>query len=144
MITSKQAFSFFGTPDVKMERKHMVLWDVPEDINLAIPALPNKIYCNKLLVKHLEAAFRCIIKNGLAKEIKTWDGCFNIRKIKGSSSWSLHSWGLGIDINASWNRLGNKPTMNMKVVKCFTDNNFYWGGNFSRKDGMHFELNINL
>ena len=54
---------------------------------------------------------------------------------------SLHSWGIAIDVNAFENGLNMTPKLSPGFVKCFTDNGFYWGGNFKRKDGMHFELN---
>lgn len=143
MITSKQCLDKFGEPTPKFESKWMVLWDVPQEINDAIPALPNKIYCNKLLVTPLENAFRCLIQRGLHTELKTWDGCFNIRKKRGLASMSLHSWGIAIDLNAAWNGLGKTPTLSKEFVKCFTDNAFEWGGHWKgRPDGMHFQMTI--
>lgn len=150
MATSKECLIKYGIPyddqattvneNTKFESKFMTLWDVPQDINLAIPVIPNKIYCNKDIVIPLEKAFRNIISKGLSKEIKTWDGCFNIRNKRGLSSLSLHSWGIAIDINAAWNGLGKKPTMSKELVQCFKDAGFTWGGDWTRLDGMHFEL----
>lgn len=140
MATPKQALAKFGEPTPAFERKHMTLWDVPQDINDALPALPNKIYCNKLMVEPLENSFRNLMIRGHAKELKTWDGCFNIRKARGLASISMHSWGIAIDVNAAWNGLGKKPTMSKGFVKCFTDNGLAWGGTWKRMDGMHFEL----
>lgn len=140
MVTSKQCLERFGEPDINFERKHMILWDVPQEINNALPALPNKIYCNKLLVSPLESALRNVINRGLAKELKTWDGCFNVRKKRGLSSMSLHSWAIAVDLNAAWNQLGKKPTLSKEFVKCFTDVGLDWGGVWARRDGMHFQL----
>jgi len=140
MVTSKDCIEKYGEPDINMERKHMELWDIPDDINEAIPEIPNKLYCNKDLIEPLEKALRNIIDRGLACYIHTWDGCFNIRKKRGLLSLSLHSWGIAIDINAAWNGLGKIPKMPKELVKCFTDAGFEWGGTWSRKDGMHFQL----
>lgn len=137
MITSKQAYAILGDPSAN-EAKFMTLWDVPN--NLRIDALPKRIYCNKLLVQPLWKALLAVSENGLQGQIKTWDGCFNIRKKRGASTSSLHSWGLAIDINAAWNGFGKTPTMSKELVKCFTDNGFDWGGTWSKKDGMHFQL----
>lgn len=153
MITSKQCLLKYGLPyddtitttvneNTKFEGKWMILWDVPQDINIAIPVIPNKIYCNKDLVSPLEKAFRNIITRGLSNEIKTWDGCFNIRLKRGLNSLSLHSWAIAIDINAAWNGLGKIPTMSKELVQCFKDAGFEWGGDWSRLDGMHFQLEI--
>lgn len=140
MVTSGDCVRKYGKPDVNMERKHMTLWNVPADIRRAIPEVPNRIYCNKDLVKPLEQALRNVIDRGLECHIMTWDGCFNIRLMRGGSSWSLHSWAIAIDINAAWNGLGKEPQMPMALVECFTDAGFDWGGTWTRKDGMHFQL----
>lgn len=115
-----------------MERKHLELWDIPDDINRAIPELPNRLYCNKDLKGPLEKAFRNLIDRDLACHIMTWDGCFNIRKKRGASSMSLHSWAIAIDINAAWNAFGAVPQMPAEVVKCFTDAGFDWGGTWTK------------
>lgn len=140
MVTSIQCINKYGTPNNQMEFKHMVLWDIPATINIAIPALPNKIYCNRDLKAPLLKAFQNIILRGLASEVKTWDGCFNIRKKRGGSSMSLHSWAIAVDLNAAWNGFGQTPQMKAALVKCFTDAGFEWGGNWFKKDGMHFQL----
>ena len=143
MVTSKDCIKKYGKPNNAMEYKHLMLWDVPAYINKAIPALPNKIYCNRDLVKPLQEAFKNVIKRGLTKEIKTWDGCFNIRLKTGSKikdDWSTHSWAISIDINAAWNGWKQQPQMSPELVKCFTDAGFDWGGFWNTKDGMHFQL----
>lgn len=149
MVTSSDCLKKYGIPyddvattvneNTKFEGSWMMLWDVPQDINLAIPAIPNRIYCNKDLAPMLERALRNVIERGLTDEIKTWDGCFNIRNKRGLSTLSIHSWALAIDINAAWNGLGKEPTMSKELVKCFTDAGFEWGGLWKRKDGMHFQ-----
>lgn len=140
MVKSKDCIAKWGNPSNFNEGLFMTLYDIPEWINKCIPELPNRVYCNKLLVEPLEKALNNVIDRGLQDEIKTWDGCFNIRKKRGLRSWSLHSWGVAIDINAAWNGLGKEPQMSKELVKCFTDAGFEWGGNWSRKDGMHFQL----
>lgn len=140
MVTSNDCLKKYGYPDLTMERNHMQLWDIPEEINQAIPELPNRLYCNSDLVKPLNEALNNIIERDLACDIWTWDGCFNIRVKKAGKSLSLHSWGIAIDINAGWNGFNQLPTMSDKLVACFTDAGFDWGGNWSKPDGMHFQL----
>lgn len=135
MVTSAQALKKYGDPTLE---KNMVVWDVPTELEIGV--IPKKIYCNKDLVKPLEQAFRNLISRGFVKELKTWDGCFNIRKKRGLASMSLHSWGIAIDVNAAWNGLGKTPVLSAGFVKCFTDAGFDWGGTWTRKDGMHFQL----
>jgi len=136
MVTSKDCLKKYGPPD---KEAWMTLWDVPSDLEIGV--IPKRIYCNKDLVAPLERAFRNLISTGRVKELKTWNGVFQIRKIRGRTSMSLHSWGIAVDVNASWNPLGGKSTLSPEFVKCFTDAGFFWGGNFqNRKDPMHFEL----
>jgi hypothetical protein len=135
MVTSAQALKKYGAPEKEL---HMTLWEIPA--HLWVDTLPKKIYCNKDLVKPLLSAICELHATGHIKEFKTWDGCFNIRKKRGLTSSSLHSWGIAIDVNASTNALGANPTLSSGFVKCFTNNGFEWGGTWRRKDGMHFQL----
>lgn len=109
MITQKDCFNAFGDPFTREdEGKYMVMWDVPS--NLEIGVIPKKIYCNKIMIPALTKAFTNLIERGLVKELKTFDGCFNIRIIRGYekkydyyvkkglldkalSLISIHSWG---------------------------------------------------
>lgn len=149
MITPAQARARFGDPGVS-EGNYMTVWAVPADIRsslahvrfsaLGTNGFPGKIYMNKGLQAPLDAALRNVIGRGFGPEMKTWDGCYIIRNARGLSSWSLHSWGLAIDVNAATNRLGAKPTLSSGFVKSFTDVGFDWGGIWTRADGMHFQL----
>jgi hypothetical protein len=138
MITQEQALKKFGRPDdVHNEARCMTFYHPPA----GIPAIPRRIYCNRELVKPLDAALKEIELRGMANLIKTWDGCFAIRPIRGTTgTWSMHSWGLAFDINAKTNGLGQEPTMPPQLVEVFKRHGFEWGGDFKRKDGMHFEL----
>jgi hypothetical protein len=135
MITSAQCLKVIGPPELE---KDMVVFDVPTHLEMGV--IPKKVYCNKRMVGPLTQAFQNIINRGLVTQLKTWDGCFNIRKKRGAGSPSLHSWGLAIDINAAWNGFGKPPTMSKELVKCFTDAGFDWGGVWGKPDGMHFQL----
>ena len=135
MVTSSQALAKYGEPELE---RFMVLWDVPAELEIGV--IPKKLYCNRDIIKPLEQAFKNLISRGYALELKTFDGCFNIRKKRGLNSLSLHSWGIAVDVNAAWNQLNKKPTLSPGFIKCFTDAGFNWGGNFTRIDGMHFEL----
>jgi hypothetical protein len=135
MVTSAQALKKYGDPT---KEAHMTIWDIPTE--LEVGPVPKRLYCNRDLVKPLNLALQNMIVRGYVKDLKTWDGCFNIRKKRGLNSASLHSWGIAIDINAAWNGLGKEPTMSKGLVQCFLDAGFEWGGTWTRKDGMHFQL----
>lgn len=110
-------------------------------INSATQTPTTKIYCNKDIQDPLVSALVMIKANGLLGELKTFDGCFSIRSIRGEPGLlSAHGYGIAIDINAAANPLGGPSTLSPELVKCFTLNRFTWGGTFSRCDPMHFTL----
>jgi hypothetical protein len=135
MVTSAQALKKYGDPT---KESSMTVWDIPDHLEVGV--IPKKLYCNKDMIAPLSQAFTNLISRGKVNELKTFDGCFNIRKKRGLSSMSLHSWGIAIDVNAAWNQLNMTPTLSPEFVKCFTDAGFDWGGTWTRKDGMHFQL----
>ena len=139
MVTSAQCLKKWGDPTVVTnEMKYMTVWDVPTHLEIGV--IPKKLYCNKLIVAPLIQAFDNLIDRDFVKELKTFDGCFNVRRKRGLTSMSLHSWGIAIDVNAAWNGLNKTPQLSAGFVKCFTDAGFDWGGTWTRKDGMHFQL----
>lgn len=139
MVTSAQCSKKWGDPAlVENELKYMTVWDVPAHLEIGV--IPKKLYCNKIMIAPLIQAFTNLIDRGFVKELKTFDGCFNVRRKRGLTTMSLHSWGIAIDVNAAWNGLHKTPQLSAGFVKCFTDAGFDWGGTWTRKDGMHFQL----
>lgn len=134
MITSAQCLKKFGDPKTN-EAKFMGAYKVPQ-----LPKFPAKIYCNHALAVPLRKAFQNIIDRKLTGLVKSWNGCFNIRKKVGALSPSLHSWGMAVDLNYAGNEYGEEPEMPPELVECFTDAGFDWGGNWKVPDGMHFQL----
>lgn len=124
-----------------------------ESQNLTFCQVPDEFTCfpkrggfpgfttNKNLVTTFKDVFWKILNEGLADKIYSYDGCYNPRRIQGSSSPSLHSWAIAIDLNYEGNELGDPtPSMDQQVVDIFKAAGFFWGGDFQhRKDGMHFE-----
>jgi len=127
----------------KFETAHMTSWDIPDDINAVIRCLPNRLYCNKLITGPLEKVFRKLIETGLDEELKTFDGCFNPRYQRGSTSKiSRHAWGIAVDFNAAWNPLGGKVTFSAAFIKVWRDLGWTCGADWTKRpDGMHFEWN---
>lgn len=156
MITSKDCIEKWGDPMTREdEGRYMILWDVPKELEIGV--IPKRLYCNKAMVGPLSQAFKNLIERGFVNELITFDGCFNIRIIRGyekqyaalmkkfdyekaATLISIHAWACAIDVNAAWNGLGKTPKLSSGFVRCFTDAGFDWGGNWKRKDGMHFQL----
>lgn len=123
-----------------MGKVHVPFDLVPHLTNTATGRRTTGIYINLDLAPALEQALANVVSRGLHESLKSFDGSFNIRTIRGSNVISTHAYGLAIDINAKGNGLGEEPTIDRDLVKCFTDAGWTWGGTFSRRDGMHFQI----
>lgn len=104
----------------------------------------TRVACHILMVPVFTAVFAEIYAAGLWHLLRTFDGIYNCRLIKGSGdkSTSTHSWGISIDLNAATNLQGTDGDMDPRIVGIFESHGFYWGGRFSgnRRDEMHFEF----
>lgn len=99
-----------------------------------------RIYGHEAMAGPLKKAFGLIISRGLAGELKTYDGCFCIRKMTGGSSYSVHSWALAVDFNAKWNPYGGEVQFSEDLIMCFAESGFEGGALWNTPDGMHFQL----
>jgi len=141
MLTSAECLQRFGDPmndreRLAFEREWMTLWVPPPGIS----AFPRRVYCHRYLVPVLHDLHDRIIDNKLAEQVKTWDGCYNVRLKKGGTTLSLHAWGLAWDMNAAWNQFGQVPTMSPSLVSCIELSGADWGGRWKKPDGMHGQL----
>lgn len=111
------------------------------------PASCNVLF-HKKVVNQTQELFKHLEREGLLNRIKTWDGSYSARFIRGSqTSLSNHSWGVAFDINAQWNGLGARPVLKGKdgsvreLVTIAYEHGYSWGGHYKeRPDGMHFEV----
>lgn len=142
MITSTECLIKFGGPAddkqrLKFEREWMVLWTPPP----GIPAMPRRVYCHKYLLPLLHQWHDNVVDARLQDEVKTWDGCYNVRASKGDpTKLSFHSWGLAFDIDAAWNRYGQPPSLTPEMVRCIESAGLDWGGRWRKPDGMHSQI----
>ena len=107
----------------------------------------GRVQFHKNGVNQLLKAFRDCSEWGVVDDIIFWAGSFVPRRVRGSSQLSRHSWGIAFDVNSEQNPFKSRPVGSRKlgslhrVVPCFEDNGFVWGGRWtSTPDGMHFEL----
>ena len=99
--------------------------------------------CHVAIAARLEAVFATLKRSGELELVKTYDGCFNIRKVRGGNRPSLHAWGLAIDLNAGEFPLGSKHQQAPALVRAFTAEGFFSGAKFHRPDPMHFQFSAN-
>lgn len=148
---SDQIITTFGDPvsdNAGFWREHMTFLHLHPDW-AAVPTLRNKLgfWCNKAVHDSLKAVFEELRNKALIPMVKTFDGCYNLRMIRGGSRLSFHSFGAAVDINAQLFALGRdcrQPDDILpgysQVVEAFEKAGWTWGGRWeSRFDGMHFQ-----
>lgn len=135
------------TDDLKWsnETKWLAMFQVPAGfegwINTASGRPTTHIYCNKDMHAPLQQALKNISDRGLVKQLKTFDGAYMIRAVRGQpNSLSTHSYALAIDVNSSTNKLGTPGDMSPELGQCFLDAGLSWGRHFHRQDAMHFSF----
>lgn len=87
----------------------------------------KKISCNKKCADSLSIIFENTLKTYGAAEIKrlklnSFGGCVNVRKMRGGSSWSIHSWGAAVDLDPDRNLLkwgGDRAAFAKKEYDAF-------------------------
>ncbi len=101
------------------------------------------------IVPALRELDACLRRHGYRpKEGQTWG--YNCRKITGGSGYSLHAYGIAIDINSLANPYGRRlvtdmPTAMVQEIEAIRTKGGHrvwgWGGRYSNnKDAMHFEV----
>lgn len=152
MKTIAQYIRKYGTPN-PTGKGYLVTLDLPYPMRLAWDKTRtvNKISCHKEIAEPLKKVFTDILnKYGLEKiqelGIDLFGGCFNFRKMRGGSNYSVHSWGLAIDLDPERNKL--KETSRTArfarpeykdMIDIFYKHGFISLGREKNYDWMHFQ-----
>lgn len=128
------------------DKKNIMTVDIPQLVGTK--GCPHgKIPFHTKGADQLQALWVAWEAAGLLPLVLTFDGSWNPRFIRGSTKYlSNHAWGTAFDLNARWNQLGRVPALVdkegsvRKLVNIANEKGFYWGGHFTRLDGMHFEI----
>ena len=132
------------------ERDNIVSVEVPLLKGLATDGgkFSGKVRCHRHIAEAFAGAFTEIAsKPRLREKLLFWSGGFVPRHIGRNPSRPLspHSWGVAFDINDEWNdwgtagaEKGEKGSI-VELRPIFEKWGFYWGGNFSKRDPMHFQ-----
>jgi hypothetical protein len=134
-------------------------WEADNIINVDVPLLNGlatdggkfngKVRCHRLIKDAIVGAFSEIESNPRLRELVLfWSGSFVPRHIGRNPSRPLspHSWGIGFDLNDEWNPWGEAGAPRgskgsvVELVPIFEKYGFYWGGNFTKRDTMHFQF----
>lgn len=102
-----QMVQFYGQPGT-----NQVLCNVPFDMAIAWnPKQKIRQYqCHRLVKEPMEYVWNKTLEkygydNIVALKLHYFGGCLNVRKMRGGSAWSIHSWGAAYDVDPERNTL---------------------------------------
>jgi len=107
----------------------------------------GKVFFHAKGARQLQSLVQSWHDAGLLDRVLTWGGSLAVRYVRGSNTTlSPHAWGSSFDINVAWNGLGRQPALVgrqgsvRELVQIANAQKWFWGGHFSRLDGMHLEM----
>lgn len=112
----------------------------------------KKFSAHELVCEPIERIFKRTLDYYGMEKIKDlgldlWGGCLNVRKIRGGSGWSMHSWGIAVDMDPDNNQLKwgrdratfSKPAYN-KYWEFVYDEGAISLGKERNYDWMHYQF----
>jgi hypothetical protein len=152
-MTTNQIIAKYGKPN-ETGKDYLVTIKIPYPMRLAwdTSIKVTRVSCHKLIADKLLNVFNDLLAHYGYDEIKRlgidlYGGCFNYRRMRGGTAWSLHSWGIAIDLDPARNtlketkrtarfaRLEYKP-----MIDIFYKHGFISLGVEKNYDWMHFEI----
>ena len=146
----KNVKAMYGEPG---DRANFATLVVPDGFNLTYDGKPvRKINgVHKKVSSQLRASFDGILAeygSARIKELKinVYSGTYNKRAKRGGTTWSMHSWGIAIDLYYAKNKLRTKAPEAAfsrpeykKMIDIFEQNGWYSLGRAKNYDYMHFQ-----
>jgi peptidoglycan hydrolase-like protein with peptidoglycan-binding domain len=140
--------NFYGAPG-----ENQIRLEIPYKLKLAWE--PNtelsSFTCHKKVANSIYLIFEKTLKSYGIREIQKlkldiFGGCLNVRRVRGGSSWSIHSWGAAIDLDPNRNQLKwgrDKATFAQKEYdefwKIVENEGWVSLGRSRNYDWMHFQ-----
>lgn len=141
-----------GRPTAAWESAMLTRIELPYRMSLSWDPVRtiNRITCHRRVSQSLKRVLQGILQHyGSSDAIEEarlhlFGGCYEFRRVAGSSRLSVHAFGAAIDFDPDRNSLGKAydPDSGMipvPVVQIFKDEGWLWGGEFTRPDCMHFQ-----
>ncbi len=129
------------------DKQNIVMVKIPQLVGIFGAPADGRVAFHQKGKDQLIALFKAWEAAGLMPLVLSWAGSYVPRFVRGSRTvLSNHAFGTAFDINVAWNQLNTQPALKgqkgstRELVGIANDNGFYWGGHFSRPDGMHFEI----
>ena len=152
-MTTQQVTKKYGAPNVT-GAGYLIKIELPYPMRIAwdTDSTVKTMMCHKLVADKLKAVFNeLLIHYGYEKikelGIDLFGGCFNYRKMRNGSSWSMHSWGIAVDLDPARNTLKEtsatarfaRPEYKA-MIDIFYNHGFISLGREKNYDWMHFEI----
>jgi len=129
------------------QKDNLVSATIPQLIGVDGARKTGRIFCHRLAAEPFKKLFQAWEDAELIDRVDSWAGSWAPRFVRGSrTTLSNHAYGTAFDINAWQNRMGRRPALVggagsvRELVPIANKLGWYWGGHFTRMDGMHFEL----
>jgi D-alanyl-D-alanine carboxypeptidase/Putative peptidoglycan binding domain len=150
-------FAFEPAPAADNPERIRILgtWEADNLVSVTVPQLvgipgfhkEGRVRFHRKAADQLLGVWEEWQEKGLLDRVLNFGGAFNARFIRGSRTvLSNHAFGTAFDINTRENPLGAQPALPgrpgcvFELVPIAHRWGFYWGGHFTRRDGMHFEV----
>lgn len=137
-----------GKPSAKWESENLVSIRPPYRMTYAgkpITGIRVHKKCAESLKRVLARIWEAAGKDQATVDrwgVSIYGGAYNYRLMRGGNSLSMHSWGCAIDLDPARNGLGDQTPhfANVpEVLAAFAAEGWEWGGDWSRRDGMHWQ-----
>lgn len=101
---------FFGKAGANACTNGKVILPIPFRIAWNLEQKVNQFSCHEKVAEAITAIFGNAVSHyGEAEFIRLrlnlFGGCYNLRKMRGGSAMSMHSWGIAVDLDPEWNQL---------------------------------------
>ena len=110
-MTTSQIILKYGIPN-ETGKGYLTVIQLPYPMRLAwdLDYKVTRMSCHKAIADKFLAVFNDLLNHYGYEEIvklgiDKFGGCFNYRKMRNGYSWSLHSWGIAIDLDPARNLL---------------------------------------
>lgn len=155
MLKTESIIKEFGKPG---EQKNIARVQFPYPMRIAwdTKVTVTSSFCHKDLVGAFRAVFDDILAHYGLEEIQRlgidlFGGILNVRKMRGGTDWSRHSWGIAIDLDPARNGLRTKRPFAQfskpeykPMIDIFYKHGFISYGVERNYDWMHFEFGGSL
>lgn len=148
MTDTQLCLQKYGDPSTgAFQNKYLVRHPLPVAVLAYFPVYPGPpkvkptaIYMHRDATAALDAVLLELLQTGLIHELKTYDGCHNVRKKRGLGEYSIHAWGLALDFNAQLLPLGSTKSFSPAFLAVWRKHGWLPGSDFKgRKDPMHMQ-----